>query len=234
MAQINLEEIVADFLLSNSLGKAEYPRVYQLGRKGIQDLNNMATGQARFYDVQLDRSLSGKLPEDFLNETEVFLQGDQFSGLLKDNTLKNFDYEDEEYEDNDCDNSFDRMDALPKTPRGTGGINWIGRYRIDRDKNRIYVNPDFCYSCVTVAYLGKATPTESGEWFVDELAQEAVEAYIRWKWNMDKRSIGLYEKSELERKYKKERRLAKAKLINITRSQLQDAARASTAFKVKQ
>lgn len=234
MSQLNLEEIVSDFLLSNNLGKAEYPRVYQLGIKGIRDLNNMATGQARFYDILLDRSLSGKLPEDFLNEIEVFVQGDQFSGLLKDNTLKNFDYEDEEYEDDYCEDSFNRMDTIPQTPRGTGGINWIGRYRIDRDKNRIYVNPDFCYSCITIMYLGKVNPTESGEWFVNELAQEAVEAYIRWKYNMDKRSIGLYEKSELERKYKKERKLARVKLTNITRSQIQNAARASTAYKVKQ
>lgn len=231
MAKINLEEIVALFLENNRLGKAEYSGVYQLGIAAIRNLKQDATGTTKKIDIKLDRKLTGKLPSDFMNDISVWLQGDCSAGLLKDNTLGNED----EYDEDDCYDSgdFDGLDLNERSSYGEAGVAWIGRYKIDRESQKIFVNPDFCYSCITLTYVGSAKSTESGEWFVDELAREAVEAYIRWKYNLDKRSVGPYEKRLYEGQWKNEKRLAKIRLKNITRNELQDNARSGVKFKAK-
>lgn len=230
MGKVNLEEIVSLFLVTNNLGKAEYSKVYQLGIAGIRNLNMDVTGEAKTYDIHLSRNLSGKLPTDFVNDISVNVHGDTNAGLLKDNTLRN---EEDEFEDCYDSGDFGNLDFSDEPTYGTAGINWVGRYKIERESGKIFVNPDFCYSCVTLTYLAKSKSSQSGEWFVEELARDAVEAYIRWKFNLDKRSVGVYEKSNLQREYTNQKRLAKARLKNITRGQLQDSARRGTRFKAK-
>lgn len=231
MARVNLEEVVALFLESNNLGKAEYSKVYQLGISALRNLNMDATGESKKYDIQLDRNLTGKLPEDFLNDISVNVHGDTNAGLLKDNTLGN----EEEYDDEDCYDSGDlgNLDFDNRATYGNTGIDWIGRYKIDRAAHRLYVNPDFCYSCVTLTYVAKAKSTASGEWFLDEMVRDAVEAFIRWKYNLDKRTVGAYEKRMYAQEWKNEKRLAKIRMKNVTRGQLQNAARFGTKFKTK-
>lgn len=234
MAQVKLEEVVSSFLLTNDLGKAEYSKLYQIGIKGIRDLSMDATGQAKRYDIHLDRSLSGDLPSDFINDTKVFVKGDQGAGLLKDNTLGNEEEYDEEVFEGCHDHiDFGDMDFDREPKYGEAGIDWIGRYKIDRGRSKLYVNPDFCYSCVTLEYLGRPTVTAAGEWLLDDIEVEAVEAYMRWKYNLDKRSVGPYEKRLYEQQYKKERRKARTRAKNITRGQLQHYSRVGVKFKVK-
>lgn len=231
MGKVKLEEVVAGYISSNNLGKAEYSRLYQIGIKGIKALNQDVTGQAKVSVIYLDKKLTGKLPEDFLNEVKVHVEDDDSAGLLKDNNL--YFEEDEEDEYMDCAADFGNLSFDEEPTYGNGGINWIGKYRIDKERERIYVNPGFCYSCVVLVYLGKSQTTAGGEWLVDSLAEEALEAYIRWKDSLGKNSIGLYQKETNRRNWLKEKRLAKARMKNIARSQLQQNARSSVKYKVK-
>lgn len=230
MASIKLEEIVSTFLLTNNLGKAEYSKIYQIGISGIRNLNLDVTGQAKTYDIHLDRNLTGNLPSDFINETKVHVHGDDCAGLLKDNNLCN-----EEDEDDDCyfSGDFGDLDFGERSTYGTAGIDWIGKYKIDRERHKIYVNPDFCYSCITLVYLASPQASASGEWFVDELAREAVEAYIRWKYNLDRRSTGAYERRGYEQAFLKEKRKARIRILNMTRGQLEQSARSGVKLKIK-
>lgn len=232
MANVKLEEVVASWLEINNLGKAEYSKMYQIGIKGIRDLNMDATGQLKFYDLTLDNNLTAKLPSDFINEVEVYVRGDRNAGLLKDNTLGIYEFENDDYEEEFCIDDFSDLDFNNKA-KNTGGIDWIGRYRIDKERNRIYVNTEFCYSCITLGYLASPQSTEGGEWLINELAVEALDAYLTWKESVGRRSAGPYERRDNKRNYSIEKRKAKIRMKNLTRGQMQDNSRSSIKYKIK-
>ena len=229
MANVKLEEIVAAYTNGNFLGKAEYSRLYLMGIAGIKALNMDVTGQSKTYSIPLDRNLTGRLPADFLNDVRVHVPGDEGAGLLKDNTLDLY----EEDEEDCCDGNYNDLGYSNESTINTNGINWIGKYKIDRDRGRIVVNPEFCYSCVELVYLASPKANASGEWFVDELAAAAVEAFIRWKDHLGKKSIGLYEKETHRRNWLKEKKNAKIRMVNITRGQMNQNARSGNKYKVK-
>lgn len=189
------------------------------------------TGQAKTHTITLNSNLTGRLPDDFINETKVFVSGGMHgnAGLLKDNNLNNYE-EDEEY---DCGNVFGDVDFDNKPTTHTSGIEWVGRYKINKDTGLIYVNSDFCYSCITLVYLGSASATKGGEWLVDELAEPALHAFLTWKYFSGKPSTGTYTEAANRRVWNREKKNAKIRIQNITRSQMQESSRSSVKLQVK-
>lgn len=92
--------------------------------------------------------------------------------------------------------------------------NCWGYYNVDIYSKKVYLNPSFHEDAVLLTYYS-AYESDSTQSLVPVQAQEALQAYIIWKYMWNKKNVGLGEKQRLEKYYYNEKHKLKQRLTPI-------------------
>jgi len=225
---IQLDTIIRGYLLDKGLSteSAEYQRLYQIGTRGLKDLNADVTGSPITIPVVPDLNGTIHLPDDFLNIVSI--------GIVNANgELIDLGYEPSlapPLNPNDCgnDGKFPATatpsavnnpqyfvgtagNGLPTTQHinehgqsigrfyGAGGRVGIGQYALNRDLNMIYT-ANLISGQLVLQYLSNIG-REGKDFVVHDFAEEPLYAYIEWKRSALKTSIPRQEKMALMQEY---------------------------------
>ena len=233
MAKLKVSEVVSSFLDMYGYGQAEYRRAYSIAIRGWRELNWDVEGDVQYEELQVRPDLTAELPHDCLNVLELGVpNGNRELAILTRNDSLNpiLDVTIEHCEPNYMYDYRDYIGFGTSTSLGIGSSNVIGEYKVDMDKRLIVLNPEFTYSCIVMKYLKSSTP--DGEYFINELASEALLAYIEYVWHRG-RNVPMSTKQDLERRWYNEKRKAKRRIKPITKSDLNHNSRQSAKGSLK-
>lgn len=233
MANIKVKELVGAFLDEINGSKNEFSRAYRIAMRGWRELNWDVTGVLKSTRLPVCNDLTAKLPDNFLKEISVGVinSSGHLATLTKNERLTLY-CEDDEIPSEDWYMYESNLNIL--TGRGSLGIgshNNIGEYRVDRDAGILILDPSFCYDGVVLEYL--AVGEEKGLESINELASEALIAYIRWKWHIAKKGVTQGDRATFRKEYYNERRLARLRIKMPTLQEMNQAVRQSTKQGIK-
>lgn len=232
---IQVSEVVGWFLDEINGGKAEFARAYRIAIRGWRELNWDVTGSLKTTSLEVDCDLTAKLPDDFLNHISIgVVNSNGKIATLTRNDRLTMECSDDEYFSSEewymNDSNLSILTAS-RSSLGIGSNNNIGEYRVDRGSNRIILNPDFCYRDVVLEYVSNGQ--EEGRECINELASEALLAYLRWKWHVAKKGVNRGDKLDYRSEYYNQKRLAKYRIRKPKLQEMNQASRENTKQGIK-
>lgn len=236
MSNISLKEIVGSFLDSHNYSKSEYRKAYSIAIRGWRKLNWDVTGKLFTEPIEVDCDLTAKLPDGVISITKIGVVNDkgEVATLTKNENLS-FDISTPPDYHRDFPIPFGSHDSVNSyysgVSYGIGSHTSIGDYRVNKSEGRVYFKPDFCYSEVIVEYVGHQMI--DGEYCINEMASEALLAFIRWQWAVGDRNVGIGERNQLKREWISERSDAHFRIKRPTMSELNQVSRQSTKWGLK-
>lgn len=232
MAKVKISEAVSIFLDEINGGDAEYRKAYAMGIRGWRELNWGVTGVVKTATICIDSDLTGKLPEDFIKEEKVGVLNINggISALTRNNNLTNelSCGNDEDY-NNEGIVGFTRetIDGYPlRELYGIGSNNNIGEFRIEKESGRILLGMNSCHREIVIEYLG--SEEIDGEYCINELAVEALVAYIRYRWHIAKKGATAFDKQFFKQEWIAERDKARYRIKAPMLQDLNQSSRKST------
>tara|TARA_R100000152_G_C6702239_1_gene131542 strand:- start:147 stop:839 length:693 start_codon:yes stop_codon:yes gene_type:complete len=106
-----------------------------------------------------------------------------------------------------------------------GGNNTHGFYRINKEKHQIEVSSNFTTgSEIVLEYISDGSSND-GSYEIHIYAEEALRAYIWWKYCQRKRNHPLQEKEAARRDWYNEKRIAIARFNSFNKQEALDASR---------
>lgn len=236
MANIELQEVVKQFLDGNDYGHAEYRKAYNIAIRGWRILRWDVDGQIKTTELNVKCDLTADLPHDFLGYSEIGVSNSNGTlALLTENPHLSeiidcdVDYENNSYYHLDTDPSVQYYDNYN---RGKGSVNNIGEFKIDLTNNKVIFSPDFCYSRVILKYNSNNFEGK-GEYYINEMCSEALLAFITYEWYKHKQGVPQNHKAEYLNTWYNQKRLAKARMRNYSLQQLNDASRLNVKAVIK-
>lgn len=224
-----LSDIVNEFLFTESLGESDYIKAYTIAKRGLATLQKevLINTKTKILNVNSDNTVD--FPKEAYKITRVGILGSngEVKALTRNSNIGTVNQElCNKCRCNrgtcECENGFGR--ATMTSSLGIGSWNNIGEY--DIRGRRIYLSPNSSYCEIVVEF--PSVMEEDGEPCVEPMAEEALLAYIRWKMFRGKRSIGTYEKRDMQADFKNERRKLKLMRNSHSRQELQQGARQTT------
>lgn len=218
MARIKVSEIVSQFLDSKNYGSAEYAKAYRIAIRGLRSLSWDVTGIPIRTKVEVGCDLTASVPEDCIKilsigvinnrgEIATLTENSRLTGMSEDsdidvsNTLA-----DQWYMYSDTSRYLSWSPSL-----GIGSQTNIGEFRYDTGSCKVILNPEFCYKEIVIEYLSNKSE-EDGEYYVNELASEALFYYLSWKWHEMDKNTNYADKLSLRREYYNELNKAKVRI----------------------
>lgn len=237
MARLPLSTIVGQFLDKYNYGEAEYAKAYRMAIRGWRQLNWDVTGELKREKLQVECDLTVCLPDDLIKLLRIGVVNSkgEIATLTENPNLTDLscdDYADTSNNFGDWwthDNNWKVLGWGGSL--GVGSDTNIGEYRFDEGSNRAILNPEFCYSEVTIEYNGH--PKIKGEYTINELASEALTAFIEWQWSAGMKGLTISEKEAKRRDYYNELRLAKGRIKMPTLQTMKSISRRLTMQGVK-
>lgn len=233
--KVKLSSIVSQYLDLYNLGKAEYARAYRIAVRGWREMNWDVTGKVKTVSLNVSQDKTIALPEDFISivdfgesnnsggirsytKTDNFLSQDLFDDSnTKDYT--NYPYINQNYE-------FDGHSL------GVGSYNNSGYYNIDLEKRLITLNPQSVATNLELKYVSHSGK-DCTDHEIDELATEALIAFLDWQLSKVDKRIGVAEKREKERMYYNEKSKARLRIKKLTRAIMNQNSRESVKMSIK-
>lgn len=104
---------------------------------------------------------------------------------------------------------------------GNGGIRpFKGYYRVDLVNGKISVNADNCEKNFKIKIVKQEMP--DGDYMINELASEALFAFIDYRWHYSNKQLSFIEKSDKKRYWLNQKALAKRRIKKIGITQLKN------------
>ena len=236
MSKIGLKKIVGWFLDGKDYGPAEYRKAYAIAIRGWKILNQDVTGALKTIPVDVEANATACIPDEVISivKVGVLTECGEYAALTEDNNLAQPVCADAEYEIGEVafwpEHNHNPYPGLNHS-LGVGSHHSIGRYRLMKGSNLIIFPPDFCYSQI----LLEATVNEkiNGDYVIDELASEALLAFIRWQWAVDKNTISMADKFDLKQEWLSEKKDARYRLKKPLRQVMGQNARQFTKMGLK-
>ncbi len=236
---LKLSEVVSQYLDLYNLGKSEYGKAYRVAIRGWRQLNWDITGSIKTVQLSFGADKTVKLPDDFISELDFGVPNGN-GGLMSFNKIASFntDFYLNETQDNISYPPNQRLDVydtnyIPTAGSlGLGSYNNIGYYQLDTASHCIKLDPSSTASTFILKYLSY-TGEDCDDYEINELAQEALLAWIDWQLSKVDKRLGLAEKRDKERHWYAEKANAKLRIKKLTMADLNRSARSSAKMAVK-
>ena len=246
---ISLDEIIKSLLIQmGEQTEHKYMQMLDIGIRGIKELTMDATQEIKMVVLSVNSNLTAGLPCDFVGYRRIGVNvpGDLDSGILETHSLaENTDIALTGSDVVGCPVTVSRrlsdtMENVDSTYwianyRGGeniggvygmgGGHNTHGFYRMNKEKNQIEVSSNFTTgSEIVLEYISDGS-TNDGSYEIHIYAEEALRAYIWWKYCQRKRNHPLQEKEVARRDWYNEKRLAIARFNSFNKEEALNASR---------
>ena len=233
---VTLDEVIQGLLVDEGKSSEhEYLRYFNIGLRGLKELNFDTVRQIKSVELQLDNKNTVTLPSDYVSYIKIgvadnngnvsymglreninFVPGTQ-STTVQDNTENPpiFSY-------NNYDNSL-----WGRYGQG-GGNNANGYYRENLDNRTIELSNS--NGPIILEYVSDGSTGLTGtEIKIHAFAEEALRSFIYWKSVQRKRAINMNEKMAAKNEYYNQKRLSRARMQSFNKNEALQTSR--KAFK---
>ena len=228
-----VEEIVNDVIIEEGKNSEnDFLRYFKLALNGLKELNFDVGGGIRTIELKVNSStLTVDLPDDYVDYTMIGvygLNGDVHPiGLRSRRSLISTAANNTSVSDDELEPPFEQY--TQKYGIG-GGNNANGYFRIDYENNVIQFTSDLSGKKIILEYVSNnLVHPKYGEVMVHIYAEEALRSYIYWKSINRKRNVNPNDKLAAKTEYYNNKRLARARILNFTKSEALQTSR--KAFK---
>jgi hypothetical protein len=235
---ITLDEVIQSLLVEEGKSSEhEYLRYFNLGLKGLKELNFDTVRQIKATELSLDSKNTVTLPSDYVKYVRIGAPDSdgkiQYLGYKRDINLVPGSVSTDSSSDDTTDPPVFHYNAYNDGLWGRygqgGGNNSNGYYRVNFDAGTIEFS-DLGVSTIILEYISDGSTGLTGEDIrVHVFAEEALRSYIYWKSIYRKRGINMNEKQLAKREYYNQKRLARARMLKFTKSEALQTTR--KAFK---
>lgn len=233
-----LDSVVSNFLMESGYGDADYTRAYHIGLRGLKELIADTNVQG-IYTAKLfiEGDGTAQLPEDCLKVTRIYkMQGNTPVSLTRNPDLSKLADDHCGCHTCTCEKRINVRGRIEHTsPFWEGGSLGVGSYKNNGEYsingNVVYLSPSSCGTDVYVDY--KAIPNQGEDFIVHEYFVEAVIAYIRWKFHINRKNQDKWDKQYFEKEWHREKRNAIYRLKAPMKQELNQAARKNTKLGLK-
>lgn len=242
---INIREIVGQFLNSSEQSSHQFMRLYNMAVWGLKtEFNLDIVGRLVTRIIEVEPNKTAPLPSDYIaySKLGVLNERGEVVTFKRNSGLSNILYGKNRTPDGTLvRGSVDPLLLQCNSPYYYGfydsdvsytlfglnsGTQTIGEYNIDEGSKTIFLSPDNHYTSLVLEYLSSGCYDEDEEFEVPVTAAEAMIAYLRWNNAKDQRKkFGFNEVMGLKREFYREKRLAK---MRINKANLQEITRAET------
>ena len=235
---ITLDEVIQSLLIEEGKSNEhEYLRYFNLGLKGLKELNFDIVRQVRSVELTLDSKNVVVLPSDYVKYVRIGTADSdgkfQYLGHKKNISLVPGSVSTDSSADDTTDppvfqyNSYN--DGLWGRYGQGGGTNANGYYRVNFDAGTIEFS-DLGNSTIIMEYISDGSTGLTGKDItVHVFAEEALRSYIYWKSIYRKRGINMNEKQVAKKEYYNQKRLARARMQSFNKDEALQTSR--KAFK---
>ncbi len=199
---VSLKRIVSYFLDEKNLSIGDFDKAWIIAFRGLQLLNQSIAAEPKSVKLPVNGNKTVDFPTDMLSWTKIGIMtdGGQISTLKINNalsTLKDTNPNRISYLEADINSNVNLLINTPyyfnynyngiyQTLFGVGGgLIQYGECRVDERNRVIILSPDFKYDSILVEYL--SSPQNDEDYEIQTVLQEAVIAFIAWKFNLGKR-----------------------------------------------
>ena len=236
MAKKTLDEIVQNLLIDEDKNsEAEYLRYYNIGLRGLKELNMDVQRDIKSIEIMVDSNSSIDFPPDYIGYTKLGqADGDGRVHVLGIDTKRVKDIaftnslgtNSTEQDDYYLFRNFLSDGSLGSIYGVGGGNNANGYYYEDRKNNRFLFNGNLKGKTIILEYITDgSTGVSSENIVVDPYAEEALMSFIHWKTIQRKRGINQGEKEAARRDWYNEKRLAIARFSSFNKEEALQASR---------
>lgn len=226
---IKVDQIVSEFLDEINGGQAEFSKAYRIAVRGVRELNYDVTGETKQTLLVMNPDGTSTLPEDCYRVEKIgHLNGNgTITALDHDNDLSKGYNQGSEEDTLYYPHSFPKMRPVGyeymSPSLGRGSYTNKGRYRLDN--RTVFFGSEVCCDNLAIEY--HSLPHIDGSLAIHEFASEALLSWIRWKWNIQRRDVSGQEKMMYAQEYKIAKTLAKNRILQPTKQQLNQYVRSS-------
>lgn len=234
-----LKTVVSDFLMESGYGQAEFTRAYQIGLRGLRELTFDITGETATTKLLINPDGTAYLPENCVKVVSLLRNVDGELVAMTRNTniakaksmsepscgcegdCKGVDY--------GCRRAYENSNVAgrPNIPfytvsLGVGSWHNVGEYRIDGEVIYFGNNLVGC-SDIWIEYI--PLYDQNKELVVHPLIKEALVAWIRWRFHINRKNQDKWDKQYFEKEWHREKTNAKYRLKMAMRQELNQVAR---------
>ena len=202
--------------------------------RGLKELSFDVVQDIRVAELSVSSSGIVDLPNDYVKYTKIGTCGDgRVRTLGLDNDLclpratdscgapvvkSSSDGLDSNIEDIYWFMSWRDGESLGKIYGLGGGQNDYGYYRIDKEKNQLFLSSDFSGGNIVLEYISDGSSSD-GNYQVHTFAEEALRSYVYWKSIQRKRYMNIQEKQLAQQDWYNQKRLALSRFSSFTKSE---------------
>lgn len=235
MEENRLSNVVSDFLMEADFGDAEYTKAYHLARRGLKDLQfdlPLETVETVYLTINPDGTAS--LPEDCLKVLRIGLEvNGNIAALTRNKDItKRGRLNQQPHQEKPL---YTPVGVVPSLygkgqvfERSLGRGSWtnIGEYYISG--NTVFLSDNVVNgdNCVVIEY--KAYQDTEEDPVIHPYVQEALIAFIRWKYAINKKYQDKWDKQYFEKEWHRLKRNAKWRMKAPIKQELNQSARQHT------
>lgn len=244
-----LDNTVNNFLIESGYGDAEYTRAYHIGLRGLNEFHiDVDLGNIKVAKLFMNGDGTANLPEGALKVVRIYRR----SGKEEVSLTRNPDLSKLGSSGHGCSNCRGYRCNCGKTnvrghddvyygsmiapnlvtgSLGLGSYQNYGEYYISGDL--IYLSTDLI-GCSDIYVDYKAIPcNDEGDPFVHPYIREALVAYIRWIFHINRKNQDKWDKQYFEKEWHRLKRNALYRLKSPTKQELNQNARQHTKLGLK-
>lgn len=228
---IPITQVVSEFLDEINGGQAEFSKAYRIAVRGVRELSYDVTGEIKSTELTVNPDGTATLPDWCIRVERLgYSNGDGTITALRENRDLSTGIDTangNHYDSGDTlyygERVFPYMrpinQAFPyyQTSLGVGSYSNVGDYKIEGSV--VYLGNHIQHARTIVAEC-HSLPEVNGELGIHPFASEALLAWIRMKWNIQRRDVGANEKMLFKMEYKRTATLAKNRLAAPTKQEL--------------
>ena len=235
---ITLDEVIQSLLVEEGKSSEhEYLRYFNIGLKGLKELNFDTVRQVKAVELILDSKNTITLPLDYVKYVRIGTPDSdgkiQYLGHKKNISFVPGSVSTDSSSDDTTDPPVFHYNAYNDGLWGRygqgGGNNSNGYYRVNHDAGTIEFS-DMSTSTIILEYISDGSTGLTGKDItIHAFAEEALRSYIYWKSIYRKRGINMNEKQIAKKEYYNQKRLARARMQSFNKDEALQTTR--KAFK---
>lgn len=199
---VSLKRVISYFLDECSLPADELDKSWILSFRGLVLLNQSIAAEPKTLRLPKNGNQTVTLPSDYLSWSKIGVMdsGGKVSTLKVNNALTTYKDANPDRLSRltpDVNNSLPLLANSPffynygyngvyQTLFGIGtGLVQYGECRVDEVNNLVILNPEFKYDSILLEYI--SSPQNDGDYEIPIVLQEALIAFLKWKYKMGSR-----------------------------------------------
>src|SRR5699024_4534220 len=195
-----LDNVVSHYLIEAGLGEAEYTRAYHIAMRGLQELQiDLPLHETHTTELWINPNGLGELPEDCLKVLSISRRlGGKLVALTREKNISNLGGSCGCGNPKACrceiENPAGRPDYRGTNPAYRGGSYGVGSWK-DYGKyyisgHTVYLSPNLahCNGDIVIEYKSFPKENDTGEPYVHPYIREALIAYVRWIYAINRKN----------------------------------------------